>query len=294
MISRRRRGDALAFKSDDWNQIADYINAQTSAGVNAPPGGSVRAEGVVLIKNNTGGALGRFQPVALLAPLIMPATNEAEFLRVPAFTVSEIAGNDAMPGKFAVLLESVASGQIGRAAISGVHALKINGTTAGGFVRTASGALLASAPTGLVPIIWREAGSGTRPAIIALDHPSAPTTMQIEIDAVITGSTAVAGAANRWRYEWEEVTPNGQFPATVSGGRTHTNAGFAYNTIESNNVATGVQGNGVNVDDLPGTMGLRPIGDGAWVRMRGPFDDEDTSADVWLFQAVNAIDGDCE
>lgn len=292
MIPRRKTGDPLVLRSQDWNAIADYINAAVSrSGVSGPAGAFSRPEGVVMVKNNTGGALARFQPVALGTPMISPDSNEPEFFRDPGFNVASIAGNDALPGRFAVLLETIPDGQVGRAAISGVHAVKIDGTTSGGFVRTAGGALLESSVAGFLPIIWRELGTGTRRAIVALDHPSVT---EIEIDAVITGSTAIAGAANRWRYAWEEVKPNGQFPATLIDGRTSATDGFAYNTIESNNVAAGVQGNGVDVDELPGTMGLRPLGAGAWVKMRGPFPDGATSADVWLFQAVNAIDGDCE
>ncbi|GEM_PF-6782060 len=290
-IPTRTTGAPLTIRAVDWNAMARHINeANLPVGVSGPAGGSGLAPGVFWVKNATGGDLARFQPVALSSPIADPAQDAAAFFENRGFSANAIAGDDAQPGRFGVYIESVPDGEIGRAAVYGVHAIEIDGTSPGTFVRTAGSARLESIEQGFVPIIWREPGAGTRRALVQLA--TAPEALTIE--AVITGSSLVAGVPNRWRYEWEQVTAAGQFPAVLAGGRNHTDDGYAFNTLESNNTASGVQGNGVNIDNLPGTMGLVPIGVGAWVQLRGPVYDATTDANVWLFQAVNAIDGDCE
>jgi hypothetical protein len=286
MISRRRRGDALAFKSDDWNQIADYINAQASPGVNAPTGRSVMAEGVVLIKNNTGGDLARFQPVMLASPVTDPTANEPEFFRSAAFFADQVAYNDLQPGRFALLLESVSDGNYARAAIVGTHGIiiQVNDETHMFARCVESSSTLESVPSGAIPIIWKEAGTGLKRAIVSV-MPSVLTTVL----AVITGSTTAG--PRRWSYAWSEGELDGTRVVPAADGRSSAFDGSAFNINETANASVGIQGNGIDHINLNGTFDLVPIGVGAAVEISGPYFDDATP--FWKFSAVNAVDGIC-
>ncbi len=111
--------------------------------------------------------------------------------------------------------------------------------------------------------------------------------------AKLTSASAMSSEDNRWEYQWEEVVASdtaGDFD-TVSGGRTHTTHGLAYNLNEAFNDDAGVQGNGVDLGNLPSGFEMQPLGV-CVVEMTGPFGD---SGNEWcLFEAINSIDGECE
>ena len=108
--------------------------------------------------------------------------------------------------------------------------------------------------------------------------------------AKLNGNTDISD--NRWSYTWTEVELNitGTY-STKAGGRTNTSHGVAYNRNESGNTGSGVEGNGVNVDNLPAGFTMQPIGTNAVVSMRL----ETNCSDVLepMFEVSNAIDGSC-
>lgn len=93
-----------------------------------------------------------------------------------------------------------------------------------------------------------------------------------------TLGVATVLATRRWNYPFTEV-----------GGMGRT--GTATNGIEDPNGASGVQGNGVDVDGLPEGVDLVPLGPGARVRIHivGAGDDI-----TYRFYAPNSTDGECE
>jgi hypothetical protein len=97
----------------------------------------------------------------------------------------------------------------------------------------------------------------------------------------ITGSTLLS--ANRWEYEFEEVAPTdgGDFD---TGARSRT--GICHNSLESMNSATGVQGNGVDVDNLPQNWEMKPCPEGAVVLIIA-------SGGYYRFSYENGVDGEC-
>jgi len=107
----------------------------------------------------------------------------------------------------------------------------------------------------------------------------------------ITGSAAIPGRDNAYHYSWVEVVPNenGQFtaPANPRSDATH---GYAYNTLEAYNTATGVQGSGHNVSGLPAGITLLPIGPGVvpmWL-------DYDCNGNLRPYFSVgNGVGGSC-
>jgi len=79
------------------------------------------------------------------------------------------------------------------------------------------------------------------------------------VHAKLTGAIQVG--PNRWKYSWVEVELEEDANWTVrQGGRTSTTDDYAWNKAEVYNSASGTQGNGHNVNDLPTGIGLLPIG----------------------------------
>jgi len=106
----------------------------------------------------------------------------------------------------------------------------------------------------------------------------------VTFKAEVTGSTSIA--PNRWSYSFAEVKYDtlGTY-STLPGGRT----GTAYNDMEAKNTATGVQGCGINVDNLPPNWTIQPIGPGI-VTMTEEIDCV-TLATAYTFEASNNADG---
>ena len=105
--------------------------------------------------------------------------------------------------------------------------------------------------------------------------------------AEITSSTLIDD--NRWQYGIAQVEykKEGTWQA-VTGGIS----GVGYNTIETPNGATGIQGNGVNVANLPPDVSLVPLGIGAVVRAY-PVINCETGGTEYALEAVNQVDGTC-
>jgi hypothetical protein len=114
--------------------------------------------------------------------------------------------------------------------------------------------------------------------------------------ARITGNTGIGGAgSNRWSYQWQEVRRSGVNAwTTVSGGRTHSTSGYglAYNLLEAGNAASGVQGNGVTIANLPAGFTIRPIGNSAVVEIITVVPNGSGGFEAY-FAAPNAVDGSC-
>lgn len=105
--------------------------------------------------------------------------------------------------------------------------------------------------------------------------------------AEITSATGIGD--NRWAYGIAQVEylKEGTWD-TVIGGIT----GVGYNSIETPNGATGVQGNGVDVANLPSGVEIVPLGVGAVVRAY-PVTNCDTGGTEYVLEAVNQVDGTC-
>lgn len=106
----------------------------------------------------------------------------------------------------------------------------------------------------------------------------------------ITGSSSIGD--NRWSYAWAEQTYQqaGQWQDTPDG-RTSGTDGPAFNTIEANNTGSGVQGNSVDVDDLPTGFDLSPVAGGPVVLAHSVVNCNGVSE--ILFSYENGVTGTC-
>lgn len=125
-------------------------------------------------------------------------------------------------------------------------------------------------------------------------YPPVPVPEPRVILAKITSSTAIGSTTNRWSYGWEEhwwdPSASPDTSSAKTGGLTSVEAGSAYNINEIGNDAT-TACPGVTLANLTGTFAVKAISTSTRVFLFR-FTADDGSA-VWLFDKVNAIDGEC-
>ena len=126
-MKKVKSGDALVIPAQTFNTFIDAArdfrarqqeNAQT-----AQPG--FRSSGIILVKNASGYDQNRFAILGIDSPVITPTDNEDEFKNKIVF--SGVTPTDADHiGKFVILAEPLADGEIGRAFAHGVCPVKVN------------------------------------------------------------------------------------------------------------------------------------------------------------------------
>lgn len=286
-VRTRQPGDPLAIPAAEWNLIAGVVNSfVTPAGEKSGPQRFSKGPGLVTVKNTTGSAFARFQPIELAGPLLSATDQPDAFLESPSFAAGVVSETDLPPGRLAIAAESIPAGQLGRAILYGAHPLLATVTNADHrFLRAVSGqALLESCSSGQIRIIGTPAGTGEQAVIASVTLEPRP----LEIDALITDATLLSGEANRWSYTWSEVLLDGSTRTTDGATRTSAADGEAINTMEIENAATGVIGSGIDTANIPAGFDVVPIGPGV-VRLR-----RGTDAATWYFSAENQLDGVCE
>lgn len=285
-------GSPLRIPANDWNKIVDatraYYEQQAGGRGPIPATAGTKQTGIVLVRNDSGSDLARNAVVGINSPIILPGDHLDEFLRQVALTVvTPTKDQHAAAGHFAVLLDPLPATGIGRAYVSGICPVQIDlldeeHTTAG--VIDGDATKLESGKPGTQIIWYDEAPSETtRWALINLGTSGCEW-----IWGKLGGATSIGD--NRWSYPFTQMKyQQAGTWAAVPNGLT----GTAYNTIEANNSATGVQGCGINVDQLPAGVSIQPIGAGGIVKITPEINCE-TQAVEHVFQAVNNADGPCE
>lgn len=124
--------------------------------------------------NTSGAAVDRYGVLGIGSIAISPADNEPEFaVHVVLNGVTPTIADHS--GKFVILLEPIANGQIGRAWISGLCRVKLEITSATDTFADvkASSAELKTGGTGSAQILWKESGTGSgKLGIIRLGNPA--------------------------------------------------------------------------------------------------------------------------
>lgn len=157
-----RPGQPLRITAKAWNRVLDSVSTRPefagSEGVYSRPCH------VVQIKNTTGSTVPKWGVLGITGIVNDPtagAASLAQFQDVPILEGS--VPQDATASKFAVAVEPIAAGKIGRAAVDGVVQVKLNVIDVGHqFAKTStSTAGLDTAGSGEASILWRETGTGT-------------------------------------------------------------------------------------------------------------------------------------
>jgi len=124
-LHKVRRGDPLEIPAGTFNTFIDvardFRQRQLSQLRHAEP--DVRRSGIVLVKNETGQDCGRFNVLGLSGVIIKPTDNPDDFQQRVALRGTIPAAQHK--GRFAVLLEPLRDGEIGRAILDGLTAVRV-------------------------------------------------------------------------------------------------------------------------------------------------------------------------
>ena len=173
-MNKVQTGDPIQIKAATWNSFidaAEYVkNLQSDQ--RGGPLSNGKYSGVVLLKNGESTLFPRFSAMAITDVLIRPDVNEPEFTgKCPAFLGRKVT-NAYEEYPYAVLLEPVDAGKIGRALLLGIVPAKVSildpeHKFAEPMVGNASGAMQ-SAENGVARIIWKGGNSGNQWCLLQL------------------------------------------------------------------------------------------------------------------------------
>jgi hypothetical protein len=125
---RVQSGQPLRIAADAWNEMLQVARDHRASNALAAGGiaGAVRDADIVLVKNEAGTDVPRFGVLGIAGVIFTAAESLSEFQARIAFRGVEPALPDHR-GRFVVCLEPIADGKIGRAWVSGVCAVKVQG-----------------------------------------------------------------------------------------------------------------------------------------------------------------------
>jgi hypothetical protein len=158
-------GESIQPSAKAWNTFIDtsaYVEAQRRVQTADAVAMPALDTGLCYVQNNSGADLDRFNVVGLDVPIILPSDNPDTF--AAHLTFSGLTPTTAAhTGKFAVLLEPCAQGNVATAVLSGVCPVKLNVTATGDTladVDDGSAADLKTGASGAAKILWKESGTG--------------------------------------------------------------------------------------------------------------------------------------
>lgn len=166
---KARPGSPLAIPHQLYNELIDHLRRS-----HQHPRQLARMlqqqAGVVLIKNNSGTLRSRFNVLGISDALISPTANLGEFQERPML-VGITPDIELHTGKFAVLFEPLAQGEIGRAVISGLAIVQVDVLDADhgwAEMKDDDATQLQSRDFGSARIVYKESSTGTKWAIVHL------------------------------------------------------------------------------------------------------------------------------
>ena len=173
-LTKVKAGDPLDIRAPVWNAFIDAARDHQTRqhAIGRTPGPDFR--GVpVLIKNNSGGNLGRYSVLGI-SGVAFSATDDGFKQRVVFTGVTPATSSHE--GKFAILAAPIDNGSIGPAVVDGSTICQVNITdTSHKYAEIANNdsAKLVSAEEGSAQILWAESGTGTKWVVVRLgnEHP---------------------------------------------------------------------------------------------------------------------------
>lgn len=219
-FQRAVQGGRMDIRASDLNAVYDTVQRMIDSQRTGANTGRANTDGTVLIRNDSGGDEDRFHVLGLGDVIITPTDNEGSFTAGPVF--SGVTPTAEHAGTFAVLMEPLKSGVIGRARVSGHCVARVDVQDAdddrcGAVVGSG---VLESNTDGAAQILWKEAGTGEKWAVVRFGGGGAggccPPTFRVKIQAAecdpLTGEvvttppgpeadevqTLCVGGAGRW------------------------------------------------------------------------------------------------
>ncbi|HBR20282.1 MAG: hypothetical protein UV78_C0006G0010 [Parcubacteria group bacterium GW2011_GWA2_43_17] len=171
-FKRVQAGQRLAIPARAYNAMLEtaeaYQRNKTSGGDGTGQGGYSSS---VYIKNSSGSDAARFDVLGISDVVFSPADSDAlpQFKNKVVLTGVIPTSVDHAGGRFVICQEPIANGSIGSAFAHGVCQVQINvtdDTHKFADVKDSDHALLDSAASGAVSILWKESGTGTKWAVV--------------------------------------------------------------------------------------------------------------------------------
>jgi len=173
-MEKVKAGDSVVIQASTWNAFIDAANFTKQMRQNQGGKGlrSGVTTGIVLVKNAESETRDRFTALVLNDIAVPPSANENEFLSCPPVFIGQKMTEEREGKPYAVLLEPLAAGQVGRGMILGITPAKVTIKDADDqyAVPTAgsSAGALESSSVGVARIVWKASGSGTQWCLLQL------------------------------------------------------------------------------------------------------------------------------
>jgi hypothetical protein len=181
-VSQKRvnPGDPLRISAATWNGVLAMMGGRTAPGVSGSNSGSGLGPGEVWICNTSGADRSWSDVLGISGPAFDPGDEDqlAEFCYGDLSVIGATPSEPGNLGRFAVLLEPIAEGKIGRGLVSGIVPAWLDVADAANAdfadIRDGDAASLSTGPTGSAYVLWRAGGTGEQWGIVLLGPPANP------------------------------------------------------------------------------------------------------------------------
>ena len=230
-LAKVQKGDPLIIKANTFNAFIDAAVAHRRGrlGVGRTTTREAGQSVVVPIKNNSGADRSRYDVLGIDGPLFDPATYPDSFKQQVALKgITPVTSTHE--GSFAILLEPVAAGSIGQAAIAGLTIVKVNvpDTDAEAFdfaeIADATTGYLVKSATGTARVVTIESGTGTKWAVVGFGSAGPSkllsanhTDTKADAAAVAKGSMIVGSGDSPSVWDAVTIGANGKVWTVVGG-----------------------------------------------------------------------------
>lgn len=174
MIEKVRAGESVAIKASTWNAFIDAANFASEARHNQVSGGTSAGvgNGIILVKNGENTAWERFHALMLTDIAVTADANETEFISCAPVFIGKKMSTETAERPFAILLEPIGAGEIGRAMLMGITPAKVdikNDDDAYAVPSpTSDTGALDSSSSGVARIVWRGSAKGEQWCLLQL------------------------------------------------------------------------------------------------------------------------------
>lgn len=138
----------------------------------------------VLVKNSSGSAVGRYGVLGIDGVLVDHSTKASTFLASVNLDGNTPAATHR--GNFAVCLEPIKAGRMGRCVVAGLVQVQvdvIDELHAYADIKASDATMLQSHSGGSARIVWKESGTGTKWAVVALGEAGGAVRLRVHTEA---------------------------------------------------------------------------------------------------------------
>jgi len=315
-----RSGQALRIPAAAYNAFVEAAVNQRRRERNSGAGPALEPapRGIVLVRNDSEEEIEPYHALAITGVLVEPGEDDQErtfHSRTPL--TGEIATEESPTLSFVLALQPIKPGKLGRCVLTGVTPARvlITNETDTTCELAAGESVLAGTPMGGIPILWKEAGTGEKWAVIEMGRPSPG-----RVTAILGAAEPIPTERNRWRYPWQEARLDGdpgsetylRYVAVPEGLSSQSAGGgedpmrMAINRFEAHHMNDSEPGSGFGgllglgpVCELPGVLPkcpparslrpkLVPVPEGVSVQLTCERDSK--GKPVWVFEAMSLIE----